>query len=175
MLGVAGECQRSRFPVTTSVAPDLELNDARLRRLLDYWHGKRGDRPFPTKAEIDPVEFRYILGYVTLVDVEQAPRRCRFRLDGSILVELSGTDYTGRYLDELPGAEYVAFIKETYDRVVDSGEPHRYRKDGLFDQQQFSEETIILPIGDTPPKVDMLVVAVIPGDLPHREDGKVVI
>jgi hypothetical protein len=156
-------------------APSLELDDDRLRRLFAYWLDKRGDRPFPAKAAIDPVEFPYILGYVTLVDVEREPRRYRFRLDGSILVELSGMDYTGRYLDELPGAEYVAFIKEGYDRVVDSGEPLRYRKNGLFDQQHFSEETIILPIGDNPPAVDMLVVAVIPGDLPHREDGKVVI
>lgn len=156
-------------------ASGLELDDGRLRRLFAYWLDKRGDRPFPTKAAIDPVEFPYILGYVTLVDVEQEPRRYRFRLDGSILVELSGMDYTGRYLDDLPGEEYVAFIKEGYDRVVDSGEPFRYRKNGLFDQQHFSEETLILPIGDNPPTVDMLVVAVIPGDLPHREDGKVVI
>ena len=161
--------------MTKRAAPILELNDARLRRLFDYWLEKRGDRPFPAKAEVDPVEFPYILGYVTLVDVEPSPRRYRFRLDGSILVELSGMDYTGRYLDELPGEEYVAFIVETYDRVVDSGEPYRYRKNGLFDQQHFSEETIILPLGDNPPRVDMLVVAVIPGDLPHREDGKVVI
>lgn len=156
-------------------APDPQPDDNRLRRLLAYWLEKRGERPFPTKAEIDPVDFPYVLGYVTLVDVEPDPRRYRFRLDGSILVELSGTDYTGRYLDELPGAEYVAFIKETYDRVADSGAPYRYRKNDLLDQQQFSEETLILPLGDSPPIVDMLVVAVIPGDLPHREDGKVVI
>jgi hypothetical protein len=161
--------------LTARAAPDLQVDDPRLRRLFAYWLETRGDRSFPAKAKIDPVEFPYILGYVTLVDVEQEPRRYRFRLDGSILVELSGMDYTGRYLDELPGAEYVAFIKETYDRVVDSGKPYRYRKNGLFDQQQFSEETIILPIGDHPPNVEMLVVAVIPGDLPHREDGKVVI
>jgi hypothetical protein len=161
--------------LTKRAAPNLELDDDRLRRLLAYWLEKRGDRPFPAKAEIDPIEFPYILGYVTLVDVERDPRRYRFRLDGSILVSLSGTDYTGRYLDELPGAEYVAFIVATYDRVVDSGEPFRYRKNELLDQQLFSEETLILPLGDTPPQVDMLVVAVIPGDLPHREDGKVVI
>ena len=161
--------------MTKRAAPTLELDDGRLRRLLAYWLEKRGDRLFPAKAEIDPVEFPYILGYVTLVDVERDPRRYRFRLDGSILVSLSGTDYTGRYLDELPGAEYVAFIVATYDRVVDSGEPFRYRKNELLDQQLFSEETLILPLGDNPPKVDMLVVAVIPGDLPHSEDGKVVI
>jgi hypothetical protein len=161
--------------LTQRAAPSLELDDSRLQRLFAYWLEKRGDRPFPAKAEIDPVEFSYILGYVTLVDVERDPRRYRFRLDGSILVALSGTDYTGRYLDELPGEQYVAFILETYDRVVDSGEPFRYRKNELLDQQLFSEETLILPLGDTPPKVDMLVVAVIPGDLPHGEDGKVVI
>ena len=161
--------------MTKRAAPNLELDDDRLRRLLAYWLEKRGERLFPAKAEIDPVEFPYILGYVTLVDVEREPRRYRFRLDGSILVSLSGTDYTGRYLDELPGPEYVAFILETYDRVVDTGEPFRYHKNELLDQQLFSEETLILPLGDTPPKVDMLVVAVIPGDLPHLEDGKVVI
>jgi hypothetical protein len=161
--------------LTKRAAPNLELDDDRLRRLFAYWLEKRGDRLFPAKAEIDPVEFPYILGYVTLVDVEREPRRYRFRLDGSILVSLSGTDYTGRYLDELPGPEYVAFILETYDRVVDGGEPFRYRKNELLDQQLFSEETLILPLGDTPPKVDMLVVAVIPGELPHGEDGKVVI
>jgi len=155
--------------------PDLDLDDDRLRRLLAYWLEQRGERPFPAKAEIDPLEFPYILGYVTLVDVERDPRRYRFRLDGSILAALSGTDYTGRYLDELPGAEYVAFILETYDRVVDSGAPFRYRKNELLDQQLFSEETLILPLGDNPPTVEMLVVAVIPGDLPHSEDGKVVI
>jgi hypothetical protein len=155
--------------------PVLDREDDRLRRLYAYWLEKSGGRQFPSKAEIDPVEFAYVLGYVTLVDVELAPRRYRFRLDGSILVELSGTDYTGRYLDELPGAEYIAFIKQTYDQVVDGGAPFRYRKAGLFDQQHFSEETLILPLGDHPPTVDRLMVAVIPGDLPHREDGKVVI
>jgi hypothetical protein len=102
-------------------------------------------------------------------------RRYRFRLDGSILVAMSGTDYIGRYLDELPGEEYVAFVKETYDRAVESGTPHRYRKNGLFNRQHFSEETLILPLGNGPPHVDMLMVAVIPGDLPDREDGRSVI
>lgn len=156
-------------------APALEVDDDRLRRLLAYWQGKSGDWSFPSKSEIDPVDFSYVLGYVTLVDVEADPRRYRFRLDGSILVALSGTDYTGRYLDELPGEQYVAFIKQTYDRVVDGGAPYHYRKDGLFDQQYFSEETLILPLGDEPPAVDMLLVAVIPGDLPRHEEGKIVI
>ena len=155
--------------------PNLEIDDERLRRLLGYWQGHCHGRPFPAKANVDPVDFSYVLGYVTLVDVEHDPRRYYFRLDGSILVEMSGMNYTGRYLDELGMPEYIAFVKETYDRVVDSGLPYRYRKAGVFDQQQFfSEETLILPLGDAP-KVERLLVAVIPGELPHKDDSKVVI
>lgn len=164
--------------MTTRDVPNLQLDDDRLRRLYAYWLEKRGDRQFPTRTDIDPVEFPYVLGYVTLVDVEHAPRRYHFRLDGSILVELSGQNYTGRYLDELQselGDQYVAFIKETYDRVVDGGVAYRYHKNDLFDQQYFSEETLILPLGDQPPLVDRLIVAVIPRDLPHRDDQKIVI
>ncbi len=46
-----------------SQAPDLELDDDRLLRLFAHWLAKRGERLFPSKAEIDPVEFRYVLGY----------------------------------------------------------------------------------------------------------------
>ncbi len=68
---------------------------------------------------VDPLDFRYILGYVTLVEVELAPRRYRFRLDGSILAMLSGMDYTGKYLDQLGMPDYIDFVAASYDRVVD--------------------------------------------------------
>src|SRR5690242_12476815 len=123
----------------------------------------------PPKTAIDPIDFRYILGYVTLVDVEADPRRYRFRLDGSILVRLSGMDYTGRYLDELDMPDYIDFIAAGYDLVVDGGKPYAYRKEGDFDAKSFDEETLILPLG-TDNVVRHLIVAVIPGDTsPHRE------
>lgn len=151
------------------------LIDRRLKRLFAYWNAKRGDRAYPTRSEVDPVDFPYILGYVTLVDVEFDPRRYFFRLDGSILVELSGMNYTGKYLDELPMEEYSEFIKQTYDAAVDSRAPYHYLKEGLFDRQMFSEETLILPLGDHQKPVDMLLVAVIPGDLSKSPDAKVLI
>ncbi len=50
---------------------DPDSSTTPVHRLLAYWLEKRGDRLFPAKAEIDPVEFPYILGYVTLVEVER--------------------------------------------------------------------------------------------------------
>jgi hypothetical protein len=136
---------------------------------LDYWRRKAGADALPDPRTIDPLEFKFILGYVTLVDVETGPKRYWFRLDGSILVSLSGTDYTGKYLDQLDTPEYCAFIEATYDRVVDNAAPYAYRKQGAFDKVGFSEETLILPWGEHR-IVQRLMVAVIPGDTPGSQD-----
>jgi len=149
------------------------LQDQRLIRLLGYWRGKAGERQMPMPAEIEPLDFKFILGYVTLVDVELQPRRYFFRLDGSILASLSGMDYTGKYLDQLGMPEYCDFVAATYDKVVDAVAPYAYRKRGAFDKVSFSEETVILPLGQEE-RVQRLMVAVIPGGRPGS-DGKMLI
>jgi hypothetical protein len=161
--------------VTDAVLPAdcvNDLHDQRLQRLYDYW-GSRCVDGMPPKSAIDPVDFRFILGYVTLVDVEPSPRRYRFRLDGSILAMLSGMDYTGKYLDQLGMPDYIDFIAAGYDRVVDRRLPYAYRKEGAFDTKTFDEETLILPLGRDG-QVEHLMVAVIPGDL-APEPGKIVL
>jgi hypothetical protein len=155
-----------------TVIPDScldTLQDERLIRLLAYWQDKITDGQMPTPATIDPSDFKFILGYVTLVDVEADPRRYLFRLDGSILASLSGMDYTGKYLDQLGMPEYCDFVAATYDRVVDGVAPYAYRKRGAFDKQSFSEETVILPLGEGR-KVQRLMVAVIPGGRPGSDN-----
>lgn len=148
-----------------------EAQDQRLRRLYGYWLAKAGGRLFPARNDLDPIDFSYILGYITLVDVvvhdPDKPGRYRFRLDGSQLV---GVDYTGRYLDELPWPDYVAFVSWSYDRVVVSRSPLGYRRQGDIDHHSFDEETVILPLG-TGTQVDKLMVAVIPRD--HEADRQV--
>jgi hypothetical protein len=161
---------------TMTVLPDScldTLQDQRLIRLLDYWQSKCGGRDMPMPADIEPIEFKFILGYVTLVDVEANPKRYLFRLDGSILASLSGMDYTGKYLDQLGMPEYCAFVAASYDKVVDARRPYAYRKRGAFDKVSFSEETVILPLG-TDNQVLRLMVAVIPGGRPGA-DGKMLI
>jgi hypothetical protein len=150
-----------------------DLRDPRLKRLHAYWRSRCGESAMPARAAIDPIDFPYILGYVTLVEVEPAPRRYRFRLDGSVLAMLSGMDYTGKYLDQLGMPDYIDFVAASYDRVVDRLRPYAYRKQGAFETKSFDEETLILPLG-AQGVVQHLMVAVIPGDL-APEPGKMVI
>lgn len=157
-------------PMTELPASCLDsLQDERLRRLLAYWQNKVADGIMPPPSAIEPSEFKFILGYVTLVDVERSPRRYLFRLDGSVLASLSGMDYTGKYLDQLGMPEYCDFVAATYDRVVDGLAPYAYRKRGAFDKQSFSEETVIMPLG-TERWVQRLMVAVIPGGRPGADN-----
>src|SRR5215467_5972175 len=57
-----------------------------LRRLHDYWDAKRGDRLFPARRDLDPLEFGFALGHVVLVEVTRPPLRFRFRLVGTEVV-----------------------------------------------------------------------------------------
>jgi hypothetical protein len=174
-----------------------DAHDERLQRLYRYWQEKCAGRLFPDRADIDPLDFNYLLGYVTMVDiieVDQSPsptgrplagqeanpatsaiarRRYYFRLDGSRLAEISGTDYTGRYLDELPWPDYVDFIRWTYDEVQRRKRPLGYRRHGDIDQHTFDEETIILPLGAGHGQVEKLLVAVIPGQISPVADAVV--
>ncbi|MHA1599845.1 MAG: PAS domain-containing protein, partial [Alphaproteobacteria bacterium] len=61
--------------------PELISND-RLRRLLEYWRGKRGRRAMPSRTDIDPLELEEHLGRLHLLDVI-GPNLFRFRLYGS--------------------------------------------------------------------------------------------
>lgn len=165
-----------------------EAQDRRLKRLYRYWQSKCAGRLFPDRADLDPVDFQFILGFVTLVDVidvdlpvantlptdaaatatahvGQQRHRYYFRLDGSRLVELSGADYTGRYLDELPWPDYVDFVRWTYDEVLRKKRPLGYRRRGNIDEHTFDEETVIFPLGAGRGRIEKLMVAVIPGEV----------
>jgi hypothetical protein len=78
------------------------IDHPELLRLYDYWNAKRRGRPMPTRQDIDPLELRPLLPHIALIEVEQNPRRYRYRLVGTQLVSILGQDVTGKYLDQMP-------------------------------------------------------------------------
>ena len=149
-----------------------QLESPILRRFFQYYLDKTGDRPMPARGDLDPLDFPYALGDITLIDVAYDPLRFSFRLDGSRHVERFGFDLTGRSLDEFPYPEMRQAIFDSYREVVDAAIPHRYFRDLESDGRWFRYETIILPLADDGKRVNMLISAISFHDLkiPLRQE-----
>jgi hypothetical protein len=72
-----------------------------IRQLHDYWLSKRDGAAVPDRARIDPAEIKGLLPNILLSEWSEPPFRIRYRLVGSRVAQVTGFDFTGRYLDEL--------------------------------------------------------------------------
>ena len=50
-----------------------------LQRLLAYWRRRCDGRAFPRRADIDPLDFGYMLERIALTEIHENPRRYRDR------------------------------------------------------------------------------------------------
>lgn len=90
-------------------------------RLYAYWDEKRGDRPMPARADIDPADIGPLLSYITLMDIVDG--RYRYRVMGSRAVEDLGHDYTGTFVGAHSGRAYATALIELVERVCTSRQP----------------------------------------------------
>lgn len=132
-----------------------------LQRLYDYWNDKRAGRAYPGREQIDPLELRFMLGSIILIDIEPEPLRFRYRLFGSEIVRRQGFDMTGKYLDQHPWSELAAMAKTAYQQVLETGEPTKIRRNGLIGDQYVRHESLILPLGHE--RVEMLLIGIVFG------------
>ena len=68
----------------------------------------------PARADFDPLDVRYALGCLSLIEVHRDPLRFYFRLDGTKQVDLFGVDCTRRYLDEAMPPEHAAMAAASF-------------------------------------------------------------
>ena len=89
----------------------------------DYWNALRKGADIPRFIDfnINHVPAR-ALPFMSLMQVEERPRRFRYRLAGTSVVAAYGKDLTGVYLDELDTGgryeEYVHNFNQTVDERV---------------------------------------------------------
>jgi hypothetical protein len=140
-----------------SLSPAVEPRHRELAELYAYWREKRGERLAPSRADIDPLEIPSLLPFVTLVDVERAPLRFRYRVVGTNIVRNVGDDFTGRYLDSLVRLSRRDAMAAEFSRVVESAVPavsvwDYTRADG----RHLRYERLIMPLITAEAAVDML-------------------
>lgn len=151
---------------TSFVVP---IQEPALARLYAYWEEKRGGRPFPARADIDPLDFSYVLGNVILVDVRHDPLRFRIRLYGSNLAQRMNFDMTGRDIDDHPSAEFRARVARDWQQTVKSRQVSHKMIDEWMDDRRIRYESLRLPLSTDGRVIDMLLVAVMHLDVQIRD------
>ena len=130
-----------------------------VRSLHAYWKAQCNGRPMPSRADIDPADFRHHLPSVTLVDVVPDARRFVYRLVGTQEVAGRGCDPKGRSVGDAFYGESREASLACYDYVVRTRRPFCFRdpyitSDGWPEQ----EDTLYLPLSADGETVNMVLV-----------------
>jgi hypothetical protein len=154
----------------TEPCPPLAVNDATgrteapespdLRRLLAYWQRRRGEKPFPGRGDIDPVDFRFMLDRIALTEVHGDPRRYRLRLVGGFWHRLVGFEATGMWLDDWPHANQRQITVAFYEAMIAGRAPRFTRRNALVDDQVLSYEIMLLPLSEDGSRISMIMTGI---------------
>lgn len=153
-----------------------QISDPMLSRLYAYWDAKRGDRQFPGRSDLDPLDIPTLLSSIFLVAVRRTPFDLVFRLAGTVLTDCYGGGVTGTRLSDVASTGASELYREAARTVRDGGPvlmsgPLRTRADAYR-----RADHLLLPLGDSPNRVDMLIGAAIfrtypVGQRPERRSG----
>lgn len=138
-----------------------QIIDPRLQRLQDYWAKGRGARALPARTDIDPIELRFLLGHLILLDVLDRPRQFRVRLQGTELERWMGGNLTGKTIDQLRAPTLAALAVECLTRAVETKRPYHRVGEQPVDDIPRRFEALILPLAADGTTVNMLLAAVL--------------
>jgi len=131
-----------------------------LRRLLAYWHKQRGNRAFPARSDIDPVDLRFMLERIALTEVHEEPRRYRLRLVGGYWHRLIGFEATGMWMEDWPHAGQKAITVAFYEALIEGRAPRFTRRDSIVDDRVLSYEIMLLPISEDGTRISMIMTGI---------------
>ena len=145
---------------STVRAVELELDCKRypeIDRVLAYWRAKKGDREFPSRADIDPMEITRALPRVMMVEVSTDPLDFRYRVAGTGLFAMHGQELTGKLARALQPPEFGALIHRHYAEAVQYRAPLLHLIELTVNYLTTSYARIILPLSSDGKAIDRLM------------------
>lgn len=138
--------------------PHLGIKSGLQQELLDYWDSRCVYSAMPARADIDPIDIPHLLPHIGLIDVLGGGIRFRYRLVGTHLAEVFGTDFTGTYLDQAVDRVDINHLLGLYKRcaqgprIVYSESEFSYR-----DRSHLWVSRLLLPLSSDGMRVNMLM------------------
>lgn len=139
------------------ILPPALKDDARLSYALSCWHRWRGPHAWPSREDVDPLDFRKLLPNLFLVEVTPDIRNFRFILSGETVRENLGFELGSRNLEDLFHGTQLARIEACY-RAVLAGQGHftlqRWDRRGK-PVMQFRR--LLLPLSSDRARIDLIL------------------
>jgi hypothetical protein len=146
-----------------------EVQQPQLKFLLAHWRELAGSRPMPHRDEVDAVDMRPALGFITILDVIEGGRDLRYRLYGSALADASGFDMTGRLISAHKARSHVSgFYFAVYRAALRRREPAFTDHGSAPDLATKGWQRVVLPLSDE----TGAVVRFLAGNVPLTRHGK---
>jgi hypothetical protein len=150
-------------PKPSSVrAVELDVDCGRfpdIDRVLAYWRAKKGGRAFPSRADIDPMEFTRELPRVMMAEVSYDPLEFRYRVAGTGLFAMHGGELTGKLARELDPPEFGALIHQHYVEAIERRAPILHVIELTVNNLAASYARIILPLSSNGEVIDRLMTS----------------
>lgn len=141
-------------------AMTLEIGHPALRDLHRHWEARRGERAMPSRADMDPVELpRKLLPNLFLVDVEEDPRRFRYRLVGTELTAVMRRELAGLYIDEMPFL-FRKFALPAYAEVMERAGPAYREINAIEALWRIRYKRLLLPLSEDGRRINMILGAI---------------
>ncbi|GAB4182457.1 MAG: hypothetical protein OHK0024_21870 [Thalassobaculales bacterium] len=132
--------------------------------LVERWRRAAEGGRLPTRADFDPIDLRFCLGNLALVEPLPGGRDFRYRVFGSALAAMLGMDLTGRLVSDLPHAVRQPLL-DCYARCVADGVPYYSWSRGAGPARSWNWSRVMLPLSDGGRLVRQVLTLVIPDSL----------
>jgi hypothetical protein len=136
-----------------------KLESLVVRQGLDYWLKLRGDRPYPSRAEMSPRDLASLLRHVVLLRVIDNCADYEYRIVGDAHVISHGFSMQGMRVSDVdkfsPG--YGPVLKSLYDHTVRRRDAYAFRgwmERGEDQKQYIYSESIFMPLGPDENTID---------------------
>jgi hypothetical protein len=139
-----------------------ELQTTPVRDGAAYWNRLRGERPFPSRAEVTARDLAPLLPYVALIKVLDGGTDFENRIVGDVMVRAFNMPLQNRRLSEISkeAPEFGRVCWAPFRRVLETREPTAWRSHTGNDNTWVvisDAEVALLPLGDAPDQVDHMI------------------
>lgn len=136
------------------------LRDPTMLSFIAFWRALRGRLArMPARSDLQPDEMKPLLPWLSLIEVQHRPRRFRFRLVGTGIVDATGRDVTAQQVDAALFADRTDEVMRLFSIPVDG--PYLGYAEGQCDigpgDRRVPFVTTLAPLSTDGQRIDMLL------------------